>query len=907
MRPVYLEMNAFGSYKHCELDFELLGKEGLYLITGKTGSGKTTIFDAITYALYGELSGNERKKNMMISQYAEKGSCTSVKLIFELFGEKYTITRSSGREGVRLLYPDGRTLDGKEVKEEICSLLGMTREQFKQIMMLAQGDFRELLTAKAEDRKAIFRKIFGTELDNRFQTILKEKAKELTDTLALEKERTLSIVKTVCCDEGSGIHEKQSRLLENALANVETLGEFAKLLSELVDEEKETRNKLLEENKALDAKLTELTKQIENGSRRDELLQRIDELNKGLPELESAVEQLKRTADEVKSANSPMIKKLNEEDIPKLKNSYPEYEKRDNLREETERLSNCISENQADKYKKETECKRLSAQLEKDKSELETLKSADVNIANLNSLIDKLNLRKSDLAALENAVKTLNSDRERHQAAALEYDKANAERERLNNKSEELYTLFWNEQAGIIASEKLKEGEPCPVCGSARHPRIAVKSENAPTKAEVDSSRKQAEKAQADFERKGRISAELKTKAQSAERAVAERIAALSLDCSTDQAAAVARAELERVDGEMAELTERRKSEEAKCKRRQILETEIPKTESRISELNQRINTLKEQIAADRSTLEEKGNRLDALAKLEFDTKAEAEREVGRLQRNAAELESQIMNAQNAADDKAKQLDEVNTTIKAYSENVKGMTIYDVEELRNEQSKLAEDRNEIGDRLTDLGMSLRMNEQASDKLGKGFKALAELERKCDDYTVLSRIANTEKGSMIDFESYVQSVYFEKVLYHANVHFSTMSNGQFELIRKESGDGRKNSVLDMDVMDSHTGLPRDVNSLSGGEKFMASLSLALGLSEAVREYSGGVRLETMFIDEGFGSLDGEKLDEAMCVLNSLADGRLIGIISHVETIKNEVQRKIIVTKSDKNGSAAVIEA
>lgn len=906
MRPVYLEMTAFGSYKHCELDFEKLGREGLYLITGKTGSGKTTIFDAITYALYGELSGDERKKKMMISQYAEKGCNTSVKLIFELDGKKYMVTRTGGKEKDSLIYPGGRKPVDNKVTDEIVKLLGMTRGQFKQIMMLAQGDFRELLTAKASERKEIFRKIFGTELDDKFQELLKRKTNELFGKLTSERDKALDTVKSVRCGEESEIGEKKSLIIGNELANIDTLNEFAELLITLIADESKTLDQLGNEKIILENMNTELIKQIENGKKRDEFLAIINNLEQELPELKESAERLLKSAERIKSENDPRVKKINEEDVPHLKESLADYEKRDKLRVEKDKLISRIFKNQTEAAEKTKKREEISTLLLNYKNELETLGNIDVNIANLDSQLKDLVSRKKLLSSLREAAEKLAQDRVNRGIAVKEYKNAEKNWEEQQEKSDEMFKLFWDDQAGIIASEKLTEGKPCPVCGSVHHPKIAIKSENAPTKADVDKAKAQTDHTQNAFIKAGEKCAKFESIVKNSENSVKEKIDDLSLDCMVDEAAVFAEKEFEKVNAELEILTAQREEEIKIFERRKRLTGEIPEAERQIEELSQCANKLKEKIAADNSALEGVEKRLAELSELEFETKAEAEKKINLLKRNSEAMEQQIKDIQNAADSERKKLNDVLVSIKAYSDTVEEMPRYDAAALTAKQSALTEEKNALNEKLDDLKVSMNVNSEALEKVSDEYKKLRFLEREYRDYMVLSKTANNEAGSRIDFESYVQSVYFEKVLFHANAHFRAMSSGQFELIRKKLGDGRSNFALDMDIMDSYTGSSRDVNSLSGGEKFIASLALALGLSETVQEYSGGIRLETMFIDEGFGSLDDEKLDDAMRVLNSLADGRIIGIISHVEAVKNEIARKIVVIKDEKKGSTAKIE-
>lgn len=915
MRPIYLEMNSFGSYKNCKLNFEELGKDGLYLITGKTGSGKTTIFDAITYALYGASSGGARNSSMMVSHFLDKGSKPEVKLVFAVDDKKYTVTRSPAYEipnrktpvpaAACLEFSDGRKPVEKDVTEEVEKILGMTRTQFKQIMMLAQGDFLELLIAGAKEKKTILRDIFGTEKDKKFQELIDGKFNDLDKEFKLKKNSVLDIVKSVQCEDDSEIGAKKKTIIDNELANLDTLNEFSELLGALISDAENKLNKLKAEEKELDEHDKVLTEQITKGRERDEFIKKIRELEDTLPELEKSAKRLEESAEQLRRDNEPKVKKLREKVIPQIELSLGDYEKRDVLRQEEAQLKERISENQSDLDKIVLKLKELSDKRDDDQKELEALGNTGENIAKLESEIKDIEQKIKALLELKKSADELKKIRGEYEDSLIDYDKANKDCKDLQTRSNDLFELFWNEQAGILAAEKLTDGEPCPVCGSVHHPKIARKSENAPTKAEVDAAKAKAEAANNTLSQTGAKCAELKNGKENAEKEIKKMIDALLLDCGIDEAAGTAEREREKVNEKLDELKRKLSEETKKSERRTELNDEIPQLDEQIKQTVQRKNDMENDNTAKSTKLEEIKKQLEDLSGLKFETKDAAEREINALSAEAKQLGDDIISAQENAMDEAEKLKEANTQISTYRETVSQMPECDVAALETEQKALTEKKKTIEETMTARRVENACNSKAFKNISDEYKKLVELERDRDDYHILARTANSKKGAMIDFESYVQSVYFEKVLFHANAHFRMMSGGQFELIRKTDGSGLKNFLLDMDVMDSYTGRERDVNSISGGEKFMASLSLALGLSETVQENSGAIHLETMFIDEGFGSLDGEKLEEAVGLLNGLADGRIIGIISHVEALKNEVAKKIIVTKDEKSGSHAEI--
>lgn len=922
MRPVKLTMEAFGPYvKRTEIDFEKLGSEGLYLITGDTGAGKTTIFDAVTFALYGKSSGGERKDEMMRSKYAEPTVKPMVELVFDVNGNRYTVTRTLKYERLKgtthypptavLAFSDGRVIEKeKAVTENIKNLLGIDENQFRQIMMLAQGDFRRLLVAGSEKRQEIFRSIFNTEIFESFQRALSDKAKLKEDILQNKKVDVTANIKLINCNAESALNIKKSEIIESGAANIPTVDEFRKMTEKQNSEDKmrlENANKLYEEIKK---KYDKLNLKIGEEKILKDRFDEIGSLKKRLPEAEKASTDAENNARSIKAEGRLRRDELTKK-IHSLEEKLGEYDNLEKIFSEINAAENNLENEEKNLGITKTEYKKLCGELEKNLDEEKSLKADSADAAALAEEKNMLENQIEKLNSLTDAVEIFSEKSAEFECAKREYIKARNKALELSQKAGEMRRKYNDEQAGIMA-ETLEDGLPCPVCGSVHHPFKAIKSKGAPSQKEVEEAEKAALQAQKTENAASKSSGISEGNFDTSKAQVLKAIEKAGLDCDIYSALKFASEQCEKLKGILRNVNEKISAVNKKTERLKALAEIIREAQERREELNKNMLDIELKIKELSTIAGTKKEQAEQMKKsLHFGSKAAAQNEIKKLCNEVKRIDSDIEEANKNAESAKEKLRYVQTEIETISKQLpENYVPINIEELNSELQKLMEKSNAALEEKNEIDRKLKNNTDILDKLNKILPELYKAEEEHTLFKGLSQTANTKGGnSRESFESYVQSVYFDKILSCANVHMRQMSNDHYELVRQTvSRDNRGNRTLDIDVTDHYNGTTRDVKSLSGGESFIASLSLALGLSDTVQQISGGIQIETMFVDEGFGSLDQDTLQQAMTALRSLTQsGRLIGIISHVETVKNEIPKQIIVKKDGANGSTAKVIA
>ncbi|MCM1329593.1 MAG: SMC family ATPase [Ruminococcus sp.] len=922
MRPIKLTMEAFGPYvKKTEIDFEKLGTEGLYLITGDTGAGKTTIFDAITFALYGKSSGGERKDDMLRSKYAEATVKPMVELIFDVNGKRCTVTRTLKYERqkgttqypatVSLILADGNTVEkDKEVTAKIKDLLGIDENQFRQIMMLAQGDFRRLLVAKSDERQEIFRSIFSTEIYEKFQRLLSEKAKEKEDILNKNKYEAIYNIKNISCENAGEFNAKKSEIIENNLANLTSLEDFCETAEKEISADKIRFETISNQYDEIQKKYNELNIKIENEKNSKARFDEMNALKKKLPDAEKENSETQKNAEIIKEKGEKRRGELTKK-IHLSEERLAEYDKLDENFNEIKKYKSSFENEKKILKEKEMEHEKISENLENALNDEKILKANSEDIAALTYEKNETENRIEKLNLVIDAVKDFSQKSAAFDCAKKAYLDIRETYEKAAEKARDMRRKFNDEQAGIMA-ENLVEGQPCPVCGSVHHPTKAAKSEKAPSQKDVEETEKFAaemqKKANKASNESGLAEGNFRTSKEQAVRAIENA----GLNCGIDLAAEIASKNIAKEKIILSQINEKISAENKRAKRVKELAEIIRVNQEKSQKLIEGKANIKSNIAGISSRIEEKENQINELKKsLKFGSKAAAEKEIDNLKKELKRVEDDIKNAENKAVFAKEKLQEITTKIETISKQFPAnYRPADIEELNENLKQLGDKLNKISDEKNNIGNKLKNNSEILKKLKKMLPELYKAEENYSLFKGLSQTANTKGGSSREsFESYVQSVYFDKILSCANIHLRQMSNEHYELVRQTvSRDNRGNRTLDIDVKDSYNGTIRDVKSLSGGESFIASLALALGLSDTVQRTSGGIQIETMFVDEGFGSLDQDTLQQAMAALRSLTQsGRLIGIISHVETIKSEIPRQIVVKKDGANGSFAEVIA
>ena len=919
MRPKKLIMSAFGPYAgKTELDLDRLGEKGLYLITGDTGAGKTTIFDAITFALYGAPSGNSRDVDSLRSKYAAPETPTEVELTFDYGGKEYYVrrnpkysrpkTRGEGtteeNANAELHCPDGRLVTGlTAVNNAVTEIMGIDRDQFTQIAMIAQGDFLKLLLASTKDRREIFQKIFHTKP----YAVLQENLKAEAAALSRKYEKTAASIEQyvagILCDRDDVLSIEVNKAKKGEL----TIGETEELLVRLIGQDQELITGYASDIRASEKKKSEIAALITRAEAQkkteDALKKHRRELDEAKPELERLKSALSET-----ERKEPEMTALNDR-ISALKAELPGYEELDEKKKDSERLSRDISENHAASAAKKEKADGLAAEIEELNRELDSLKNAGEEKLDLENQLNSLKQDIAEITEVERAVQKIEQLSNALEIIQSDYRKKSSEAEKKNREYEEKHRLYLDEQAGVLA-ETLKEGQPCPVCGSRTHPVPAVKSRRAPTREELQTIREAKEEAE-------KLASETSSKAGTAmaeisarKEAALERAKKIGEISTYKEIPAELTARKKVYDHRLSELSVQLQAVKNRLERRQSLEKLIPQKNQQRDTFRTEIGELESRLAGAIAGLKSVSDRIRELTeKLKFQSKEEAQNQINVLTVQKTSLEAAMEQAKDRFNRKDREIAGLKSAIKAEEDALQDRVDCDIEEERRHLKEAEEQRENLSGRKETAGTRYTTNRGILQKIREKSEEASKIETRL---TWVGALSNTANGRLngkekIMLETYIQMTYFDRIIRRANTRLMVMSDGQYELKRRRTaGSNGSQSGLDLDVIDHYNGSERKVNTLSGGESFKASLSLALGLSDEIQSSAGGIQLETMFVDEGFGSLDEESLQQAMKALTGLTEGnKLVGIISHVSELKEKIDRQIIVTKEKAGGSAVKI--
>ena len=919
MRPLNLIMSAFGPYAGEEtIDFEKLGKSGLYLITGDTGAGKTTIFDAITFALYGEASGNNRDPSMLRSKYADPDRPTCVTLTFSYAGKQYTVTRKPEYERAKsrgtgttkkaaeaeLICPDGRSVTKqREVTAAIQNILGIDRNQFSQIAMIAQGDFLRLLLAETKDRQAIFREIFHTGYYQVFQERLKDDARELSRECENERRSIRQYISGMRCADGD-LHAENVR---KAQAGELPTEEILELLEELIGKDTELLDRCGDRLSSLDAELNVLNTRL---GRAEELEKAEQALEKTRAELGKAREKqnILDAAFAEAGAKQPEADRLAAE-AAALETLLPEYDAREKMLLERRNTELQLKAEMKALEKDSEALNNGTQQTEALKTERKTLETAGAQREALLREKDGVEAKGRQIAdtlkTLDAAVRLKSNLGE----AQRKYLAAQKEYELTQQRYDDMNRAFLSEQAGILA-QTLREGEACPVCGATVHPHPAELSKAAPTESQLKQAKREADQCRRTAELTSSEAGSLLGQEAATRKELGRKAAELWPELPQEKIRETAESERKTLRERFVELSAAVTAEEKKLKRKAELEELIPQIEQEQQRLQESRQRSRERITSCETKIRQWDELLQqAEEKLPFPSKAEANRELARLKGEQQRIREALTRAEETQRQGKTACAALEGRIHQLTEQLSAAEKPDTKALREETDRLNREKQEMNRQNAEFLLRLNANRTAQSGILKQGAQLEQLEKKLTWVKALSDTANgTVSGKeRIMLETYVQTSFFDRMIARANTRFFIMSGGQYELKRRDVADNlRSQSGLELSVIDHYNSTERSVKTLSGGESFKASLSLALGLSDEIQSSAGGIQLDTMFVDEGFGSLDEESLEQAMKALSGLTESnRLVGIISHVSELKERIDRQIVVKKDRSGGSHAEI--
>lgn len=942
MRPLKLKLSAFGPYKGVtEIDMEKLGERGLYLITGDTGAGKTTIFDAITFALFGEASGENRTAGMLRSKYAEPETPTEVEMCFRYRGQDYTVKRNPEYErpakrgggttiqkaDAELWLPDGAVLTKpREVDRKILEILGVNHQQFSQIAMIAQGDFLKLLLADTKERQEIFRKLFETEHYKALQMQILSDAKRLFVEKEDARKAIEHYVQSTTADPLSPLSLELAQAHKGAMLTADVLS----LLERIIADDEMRREQLETEINEASAALEKISGHLTAIGAYQKLQSDRSRTKVQLEEAEPKLDVLQKHY-EAEQAREPERKEL-ERRITVLTEMLPQYAELGTLLQaqatREKELEKLISE-QAQRTAKQTKGQQ---QLEATKRELQTLGSVEAELATKQAAQEANARKQSELRSLQENYEALRRKQRALKTAQEDLKTAMTRFEEADASYKERNRAFLCEQAGILARD-LKPGDTCPVCGHAitEESHLAILSEGAPTEADVQKAQKLSEQLRMEMEEKSRTAMGRKGEYEASAQHVLQQCAALLGDVKLQNPDAptgtvmVTTAALnegyQRMRAACADAQAAAGALEAavkelmlQAKRKASFEEQIPAAEQKLEELNEQIRQAEareiELQAAQKAAHDEIEKQQ---AKLPFPTECEARAEISRLDGLRTRADAALAQAEQALRAEEKTLAELRGSLQQLSEQVKTAegAQYDAGTERAEQTRLSGLRQQRRAEADGVIARIETNKAQLTRIKEGAAELSEKER---HYAWMSELSNTANGTVagsekMTLETYIQTTYFDRILRRANTRLMIMSDAQYELVRRKSADNIKSqSGLELDVLDHYNGTLRSVKTLSGGESFKASLSLALGLSDEISSSVGGIRLDTMFVDEGFGSLDEDSLHAAIQALAELTEGhRLVGIISHVGELKQQIDKQLVVTKDRAGGSQVEVIA
>lgn len=933
MRPIKLVLSAFGPYaSKVELDLSKLGENGVYLITGDTGAGKTTIFDAITFALFGKPSGDIRDVKTLRSEYANEEIETYVELDFIYHDEEYHIYRRpeytythvqkngevkqrSKAADAYLILPNGdRIVKPTEVTKQVEQLLGMKRDQFRQIAMIAQGSFLEILNADTKERGKLFEKVFMTSKYSVLMDRLNQMAKESSIALNDAKLRLQQIISDIRVPEI--LQEQYEQTLETFAMN--DIQPVYDLLDKIIIGAKEGIENLQKQKEQVQKQLQKSRKEETEKTKQLQDLLSLEKLLKEKPVKEEKAnlytERLKTDGEKYRI----QIDALKKEQA-QIEHELPEYA---GLTKLTAKLAEI--KKQGSSVLKDLETKTsLKKQLDEDI----TLKQKEAQILTDSELsLNKLFIKEEEIEKKISAFYHASMIQSNYQNAVdnlkekTQFLQESTDRKAMLQKQyDDAQLSYFANQAGLLASRLIK-GEPCPVCGSIEHPHPASYSDQLVTQEEINQYKKKADQVEKEYQvaSKACVDANLK-------RSTLQNELELVLKSVTEQTIPLRSVKTfidehtVQLKKEQKEISTRIKQLQQQSKRYQELLKMIPKLQQKLTALAEEVSQseiTQAKLSVEHEQIQKQVQ--ETTAKLKYSSETEAKNRVAILAKQILEYQQQIDQLTNESKLAMDELVYVSAQIDMLKEKVES-SIDEIPLQKNQLGLLQAEIENLQVQQEEILKSIhdtQMYESDAQDTKKKIKSESDAyQTKLSRYSSLRELADVAMGNgrsskeKITLQEYVQIAYLDRMIHKANERYLSMSNQQYQLVRSAgTKDKRSHEALDLDVIDFSNGSIRPVSSLSGGESFIASLALALGMSDEIQSQAGGIQIDTMFIDEGFGTLDQDSLNNAIQTLMKLSgENRLVGIISHVKELKERIHKGIIVTKDlhGSHGSAAKV--
>ncbi|AKL94046.1 DNA repair exonuclease subunit C [Clostridium aceticum] len=1031
MRPIQLTMSAFGPYAEVEsIDFTRLNGKNIFLITGPTGAGKTTIFDGIAYAIYGKTSGSDRDQEHIRSDFANEDTLTYVELTFQLHGKKYYIkripkqykkkTRGEGyteqkSDAELKIIEDNKIYTGVlEVDHKIKEIIGLTYEQFRQIVMIPQGEFRELLLAGSKERQEIFRKIFGTNIFKEIQIQLYERAKKIASEVTRLTEERRTNIKNIYVGEC----EELSQLISTETINVSLLEET---LTNQIQRDKEEEKKLTKEIEGLEEACTALHKKINEALKNNEKFQRkleieqekmklqekegvirlyiekvskgrkalnlkgledsylnnIDKVEKRKGEIENLYIVLKEAEKTLENAEKILMEEESkQEQRQTLMNQaiiYKGYTDKVKVYEEKQghyaALQSSLETSLSNVNRKKQDVEMIKSKIKSLHLEAEGIRKATKDAGVLVRDLEKKEALQKKLKQFQPLLQELDRIRKQCNKQIEEKNQMKKRYEDQKAKLQEMQHKFYKGYAGLLAKD-LKEEDSCPVCGSHHHPNPAKMIEDVPTQEMLQKEEEKLkileENYRISYEEFQRLMGSGTAQKRQVEDQKVEIQEIIEVDISAFEKEALTgfiKEKLKLLSKEIDALRQRCEALEEQQNRQEELIIEAEQKTETLAKEEKQLETILEQYTKVYGEVQKETTTIETLEKelpeeirtqkklqdkittivSEYNLMEKAlhdakEQFLKNKERNTSLLKEKVIKEEDLKEIKMEcgqlqkklkeeiialgfedeeayriaklaedQIETLEKEIKTYDGNVKSnedrykeiieglkdLKVVDINVIEDELGKKTEEKSSLTTKSTEVFARIKHNTDISINIKKINEAIKKEEKNYSIIGELAKVAKGDNSEKITFESYVLAAYFDDIIEAANIRLGKMTGNRYEMSRiKEKSKGNAQSGLEIEVFDNYTGKSRHIKSLSGGEKFEASLSLALGLADVVQSYAGGISLETMFIDEGFGTLDTKSLDNAIeCLLELQSSGRLVGIISHVQELKDRIATRL----------------
>lgn len=800
----------------------------------------------------------------------------------------------------QLTLPDGSVVTKlKDVNRAVQEIIGLSREQFAQVCMISQGDFRRLLEADTETRKKIFKDIFGTELYSDLQTHLKDEVSALDGQMTEARRSIRQYTEGMVCADNSDFNAQVQKAKTDGLPTAELTELFENLLSE----DKTLEAKLDEQVSAAEDAIKALEKQKEAVEAYRQTKENLDKLSDEERDQKKAWETAKAALEAAKTEKDKTQPELTEH-LGKLRNQLPSYDELDEKNKALQDKEKLLKIEQQKRDEAEKQKATLAEELSAFKDKQAKLKDSDAERIALDHQLQQHTARKGALETLLADFKALHTEQETLTDIQKDYLALADTAEKRLREYDRMQRAFLNAQTGILAGS-LQDGTPCPVCGSLEHPHPAELSEQAPTEDHVKHAKSAYDDAQFAVAAASETAAAQKAKVAEKAAALRKRLETLLPDTSEEQAEPAARDELCDCEKQINELNEKIEAAEKNICRKSDLDKQIPEKEDALKAAENDWNNADKQIGVLQTARETLAERIAELKQsLALPDKTSAEQKISELQKQSDALEQALTAALEQEKASLNVLTATRAAIEQLQKQLETGADGDPDALSDPLREQADRKKALEKQRQIVLTRIEVNGRAHDGIDKKRGELEELEQK---YVWMNALAKTAAGNLqgkakIDLETYVQTTYFDRILARANLRLQKMSGGQYDFKRRRNADNMQSrSGLELDIVDHINATERSVNTLSGGEAFLASL--ALGLSDEV-QMSTGIHLDTLFVDEGFGSLDSEALSKAYQTLAGLTEGnRLVGIISHVAELKERIDRQIVVTKGPDGSSRA----